>query len=60
MPTILTNNGFRRLEDLFTTLDNMENETLHKEFMTKDKVIDPSILSFMEHLKSMATGKDLT
>ena len=37
----------------------MGTETLHKELITKEKVVDLSMLAFIEQLKIMVTGKDL-
>ena len=60
MPIMFMNNVFMILEALHTTLDNMETETLYEGFITKNKVVDPSMLAFMEQLKSIATIKYLT
>ena len=60
MPTIFMNNRFQKLEALCTVLEKVDNEMTHKAFMTDGGIPDESLKGFMEQLRDMVKGQDLS
>ena len=54
------NNGFKRLGLPCATLESMSNDSLHEAFMTADLGSDYEITSFMNELKTIINGNDMS
>lgn len=60
VPTMHLNNGHGRYESLCSALNNMKDETMHKALMTEGKVPDPEMIVFLQQLRSMVGGQDMS
>ena len=54
---LYVNNGFATLENLYATLENTSDNTLHKAFMSNNDNDNESIAEFMKELRSMVMGR---
>jgi len=60
IPIMFMNNGFQKLEALCTILEKVDNETIHKAFMTEGEIPDESLKGFMVQLRDMVKRQNLS